>query len=70
MAVVTSWPVDIGHLREPPEENERRRSRRTRSAQSNLEQLIDNISSACYRTIRNIPRSVSVRYEFDGPYNN
>ncbi|GLA09384.1 hypothetical protein AnigIFM60653_011464 [Aspergillus niger] len=63
VAVMTSSPVDIGHLGKPPKETELRWSGKAPGNQSNLEQLIDTISSARHRPIGAITRSPSIRYD-------
>jgi hypothetical protein len=63
VAVITSSPVDLGHLGIPAEEKGDRRSGKTANTQSNFEQLIDQISSARCRTIQPTPRAVSIRYD-------
>ncbi|KAE8358109.1 caspase domain-containing protein [Aspergillus caelatus] len=64
VAVVTSSPVDIGYLGKPRSETEVRSSGKAAGTQSNLEQLIDTISSARPRTIGAEEDSPSIRYDF------
>jgi hypothetical protein len=63
VAVVTSSPVDIGYLGKPRNETEVRSSGKAAGTQSNLEQLIDTISSARRRTIGADEDSPSIRYD-------
>lgn len=63
VAVVTSSPVDIGYLGKSRKETELRWSGKAPGSQSNLEQLIDTISSARQRPIGATPRSPSIRYD-------
>ncbi|KAJ6140409.1 caspase domain-containing protein [Penicillium samsonianum] len=63
VAVVTSSPVDIGYLGNPRSETEVRSSGKAAGTQSNLEQLIDTISSGQRRTIGVEEDAPSIRYD-------
>ncbi|CEN60536.1 hypothetical protein ASPCAL02972 [Aspergillus calidoustus] len=63
VAVVTSSPVSIGYLGKPRNGTKLRSSGKAPGNQSNLEQLIDTISSARWRIIDALEESPSIRYD-------
>jgi hypothetical protein len=63
VAVITSSPVNIGYLGNPRKGPNLRSSGKAPGNQSNLEQLIDTVSTGGRRTIKATEKSPSIRYD-------